>query len=298
MQSADPPMPPRLSVIIPVYRDWPALERCLAALDEQDFPKTDFEVLVVSNEETPPPTHLARQGVQLLHQPAGHSYAARNVGLEAARGAVLAFTDSDCRPDPGWLAAGWAALQQPGVALAGGAVRIAVEQRNLATDFDQAFAFRQRENASNGTSVTANLFVRRTVFETVGPFNAGMQSGGDFEFCRRAGSAGFKLAYAEQAMVWHPARDSLAALFRKNRRVAGGLRSEFELRGRGSAERRRFFISQLKPRLRYWARLLRGSEKTGALPPARRPAVVALQIALHYHFAWSILRARPSKDQH
>ncbi len=298
MRSVEPTAAPRISVLIPVYKDWAQLRLCLDALALQEWPAEDFEVIAINNDAAAAPEGFAPPWLRLLHAPQGHSYAARNAGLLRSRGTVLAFTDADCRPDPGWLAAGWAALQQPGAALAGGRVRIAVERRNLATDFDQTFAFRQSDNVKGGTSVTANLFVQRAVFEAVGPFNAGMQSGGDFEFCRRAGAAGFKLVYAEPAVVWHPARDSLSALFRKNRRVAGGLRSEFELQGRGFAARLHFVLGQLKPRLRYWGRLLRGSEKTEALPPARRAAVVALQIALHYHFAWSMLRSPPRKDRH
>ncbi len=289
---------PRISVLIPVYRDWEPLRQCLAALAAQNWPAEDFEVIAINNDVAPPPAGFEQRGVILLHAPEGHSYSARNAGLAVARGAVLAFTDADCRPDAGWLAAGWAALQQPGAALAGGRIRIAVEARNLATDFDQSFAFRQAESVRAGSSVTANLFVKRDVFDAVGGFNGAMQSGGDFEFCRRARQQGFMLVYADDAVVWHPARDSLAALFRKNRRVAGGLRRDFELQGLGAAAPWRFVARQLRPRLRYWYRLLTGREKTEVLPAFRRPAVVALQVLLHYHFAWSMLRAPPRKDQH
>ena len=171
--------------------------------------------------------------------------------------------------------------------------------RNLATDFDRCFAFRQAENVQQGHSVTANLFVRRAVVEAIGPFNAELQSGGDFEFCQRAKRAGFALVHAETAVVAHPARESLAALFRKNRRVAGGIRrGEFDLRARPRSALYALVLRRLKPRPRYWWRLLTGTEKTGLLPFWRRPAMAAMQIALHYHFALSLLRTPPPKDQH
>lgn len=287
----------KVSVIVPVYRDWPALERALAALAAQTLPPQDYEVLVVSNEETAPPARLAGGNVRLLHEPAGHSYAARNAALAVARGGALAFTDSDCRPAPDWLEQGLAALAA--APLAGGCIAIEPARRNLATDFDRCFAFQQAETVPQGHSVTANLFVRRAVVEVIGPFDAALQSGGDFEFCQRAKRAGFTLAYAECAVVAHPARDSLAALFRKNRRVAGGIRSgQFDLRGRSRRELLVFVLRRLQPRPRYWWRLLSGREKTGALPAWRRPAMVALQIALHYHFALSLLRAPPPKERH
>ena len=291
---------PRISVLIPVYRDWQPLADCLQALSRQDWPATDFEVLVINNDTAPPAAELALPpGVTLLQAPQGHSYAARNAGLAVARGQVLAFTDADCRPEPGWLSAGWAALEQ-GADLAGGAVRIDPARRGLIADHDRAFAFQQQAYVAHGGAVTANLFVRRAVFEAIGRFNAGLQSGGDFEFCRRAVAAGWRLAYADTAEVTHPPRDSVAALLRKNRRVACGLRrSEYEMRGQPRhAVWLRVLRMLAQPRLRLWWRQLRGRESTAALPPARRPAVVALQVLLYYHYAWSLLRAPPEKHEH
>jgi GT2 family glycosyltransferase len=299
MSSAEADSKPRISVLIPVYRDWDRLCLCLNALRRQTLAASDFEVIVINNDTAPLPEDFPHAGVHWVHAPQGHSYSARNAGLAIAQGEVLAFTDADCEPDPNWLTAGWQALQASTAALVGGRIGIAVTQRNVATDFDQAFAFRQAETVRNGHSVTANLFVRHEVFDVVGPFNEQMQSGGDFELCSRAIRAGFQLVYAEHALVWHPARDSLTALFRKNRRVAGGFRRrEFDLRRQGLRARLRFVVSMLRPRLRYWWRLLRGTEKTEALPVLRRPAVVVVQVLLHYHFAWSVLRAPPGKDQH
>lgn len=299
MPSADTSIKPRISVLIPVYRDWVGLDLCLAALAAQTWPADDFEVLAVSNEAEPPPT-LSRPGMRLLHEPRGHSYAARNAGLAAARGEVLAFTDADCRPEPQWLAAGWAALQEDtSASLAGGNIRVTAMRRNIATDYDQCFAFKQAETVPNGGSVTANLFVRRAVFDAIGPFNATLQSGGDFELCKRAKQSGFKIVYAENAVVQHPARDSLKALFRKNRRVAGGFRRrEFDLLGKGFGARLRFTLPMLKPPLRFWLRLLLGQVRTNVLPAWRRPAVVLVKICMHYHFAFSVLLPPPSKDQH
>ena len=297
MATADTPLP-KVSVIIPVYRDWTALERCLAALAAQTLPAAEFEVLVVSNEPDPPsPRPYA--AVRWLHEPRGHSYAARNAGLAAAHGAILAFTDADCRPAPDWLAAGCAALAHEGVDLAAGRIRVESDTKGPAVDYESAFAFRQEDNVRHGHGATANLFVHRQVFERVGPFDAALQSGGDFEFCQRAVQGGCRLVYAAAAVVGHPARDSLAALLRKNRRVAGGYRqSELERPDRSRAWRWRRLAQLAQPRPKLWWRLLRGQEKTAELPAARRAGVMAVQMLLHYHFVWSLLRAPPDKDRH
>lgn len=291
---------PRISVLIPVYRDWGRLTLCLEALARQTWPAEDFEIIAINNDHRPPPAEFRLPaGVTLLQEPRGHSYAARNAGLALARGEVLAFTDADCQPSPDWLAAGWAALQDSDAGLVGGRIGILIEQPGLVADYDSVFAFPQERYVSQGTSVTANLFVRRRVFESVGPFNADLQSSGDFELCRRAGEGGHRLIYSADALVLHPARESLDALLRKNRRVAGGFRRrEFELRGRGTWEVVKDLRVMLRPRPRYWWRMLAGREKTGHLPVSRRAGVVAICILLYYHFALSVLRKPPAKDQH
>lgn len=289
---------PRISVIIPVYRDWADLRRCLAALAQQTWPVSDFEILVVNNDTQPAPDDLAAPNLRLLQEPQGHSYAARNAGVAAARGALLAFTDADCQPAPDWLAAGWAALQGE-ADLAGGQIEISREPAGLAADYERCFAFPQEQNAHQGRSVTANLFVRRRVFASSGGFDATLQSGGDFEFCQRAGRAGHRLVYAAEARVLHPPRSRIAALLKKNRRTAGGFRRrEFELAGLDRAAQRRVLGYLLRPRPLFWWRVLRGRERSAHLGLWRRLQVVLLNALLQYHFALSVLRQPPSKDQH
>ncbi len=60
------------------------------------------------------------------------------------------------------------------------------------------------------------------MIDTVGAFDPRRFSGGDAEFCRRAGRHGFRILYCEQALIHHPARDNLAALAGKVRRIKGG----------------------------------------------------------------------------
>ncbi len=163
------------------------------------------------------------------------SYAARNRGIAEAQGEVLVFLDADCVPAPGWLQAGIDCLQShPDVDLVAGNIELtfATPQLSPAECFEKAFAFRQQQNVANGVAVTANLFVRRRVFEEVGPFNAELMSGGDFEWTRRATSRGHRLLYCAEAVVRHPARASLSALAGKARRVTSGSQALYRERGR------------------------------------------------------------------
>lgn len=224
-----------VSIIVPTYRDWHALRSCLDALAEQTLPAQEYEILVVENAGESQPHDLMLPGnVRLLHEPAPGSYAARNCGIAEACGEVLAFIDADCIAAPGWLQAGRECLQaNPDAGLVAGNIELSYAAPRLtpAECFEKAFAFRQRQNVANGVSVTANLFVRREVFDEVGAFDSGLMSGGDFEWTRRATSRGHRLLFCEAAVVRHPARASVNALACKARRVTSGSEALYQERG-------------------------------------------------------------------
>jgi len=83
--------------------------------------------------------------------------------------------------------------------------------------------FRNQERCvQEGFGVTANLLVRREVFQDVGLFQERLVSSGDYEFGRRATRKGRSLVYCREAKVFHPARSSLGALLKKARRLGYG----------------------------------------------------------------------------
>ena len=118
-----------------------------------------------------------------------------------------------------------------------------------------------------GYAATANLAVPAPVFAALGGFDAGRFSGGDAEFCRRAGRAGVAIALAPQAVVAHPVRTDWEALRLKARRVKGG-----QIRGGSAPFRAMWFVRTLTPPLRALARFLRHP----APWPERRGAIGVL----------------------
>src|SRR5207253_2668297 len=96
--------------IVPARDAAETIGATLTALQAQDL--VEHEVIVVDNGSHDPTAALARDaGARVLQLPRGQGPgAARNAGAAAARGAVLAFTDADCEPAPGWLRAGLAAI--------------------------------------------------------------------------------------------------------------------------------------------------------------------------------------------
>ncbi|MFO7534599.1 MAG: glycosyltransferase [Kiritimatiellia bacterium] len=205
---------PRVSVIVPVRDDAGRLQLCLAALSAQTVAPDAFEVVVVDNGSTrDDPAAVVRlfPFARLVFEGKPGASAARNGGLAAAGGGVLAFTDADCLPAPEWLERGLAALKETNAALVAGRVEVFPREpgRPSALElFDMAHSFDQRLFVERWHfGATANLFVRRAAADALGGFNEAIPYyGEDVDFGRRAGKAGFAIRYAADAVVRHPAR--------------------------------------------------------------------------------------------
>lgn len=216
---------PFVSVIVPVYNDPSRIQSCVEALLAQTYPQDCYEVIVVDNGSTDG-TVAAVRGypvILLVESDTRSSYAARNRGLAQARGSIIAFTDSDCTPASQWIAAGVEALERRGADLVGGNVRFVASSRPTGAEIYDSLSNMQMEKniRERGVAKTANLFVRASVVEAVGPFPATLQSGGDVVWTQGATSQGFKLVYAPEAEVAHPTR-RLGALLKKQFRVGKG----------------------------------------------------------------------------
>ena len=219
---------PFVSVVVPVLNDDARLGMCLDGLTRQSYPADRYEVLVVDNGSERPIREVTARypGVSCLSEARPGSYAARNAAIKDARGELIAFTDADCVPAEDWIerAAGhWRTLPRRTI-LAGRISRTAVDDRELSAVelYDRTFFLRQDHYAQrHGWAVTANLFAPGAAFRSVGAFNPGLRSGGDFEWTSRARMRGFTIRYVDDVVVWHPTIDSLGALIRKARRVAG-----------------------------------------------------------------------------
>jgi GT2 family glycosyltransferase len=212
---------PLVSVVIPHYNDFDHLVRCVESLRRQTLSRQSFEVIVADNNSVGGVAAVEQivadvVVVQATEQGAGP---ARNAGVAMARGAILAFIDSDCLADPHWLGEGIAALER--FDYVGGQVVTTVGNlRDLTPSeaFEAVFAFDFKKYIEKDKfSGSGNLFVPKTIFERVGGFRAGVSE--DVEWCRRANAMGYRLGYAERAIVQHAARREWAELKRKWDRV-------------------------------------------------------------------------------
>jgi GT2 family glycosyltransferase len=263
---------PLFSVIVAVYRHWDLVPGLMDALAAQDLPGR-FEIILVDNapDEARPAIALPATA-RIVTCPTPGSYAARNAGSREAAGRLLAFTDADCRPEPGWLAAMAAAAGRAGpeMLLAGPVALFGSPRPNRYELYEMIRGIPQARYVRNGYAATANLVVPTAVFQALGGFDSRRFSGGDAEFCWRAGAAGHPVRLVPDAVVRHPARSRWDELVAKTRRVTGGQV------GAGSPGRRLvWFLRALTPPLRAFWRFART-----AAPARHRLAAIRVLFAL------------------
>ena len=276
-----------VSVIIPVHNDADRLRFCLGALDEQTYPEERYEVLVIDNNSNPPlnETVAAFGRARCLHEPKPGSYAARNTGLAAARGDIIAFTDSDCIPAPDWLEAGVRCLAglPEGRRVIGGRIELVPMDPARLTGaelYDLVFGLSQQTYVERERfAATANLLVSRAVMDAVGPFDADLQSGGDNEWGKRAFAGGHPLSYAGEVCVRHPTRSTFREMFAKIRRVTEG-NCDLARKDRGWRRRGWIRLAKMLPSFRYsvWPALTAGS-----LTPWMKVRLLGVIVVAHYY---------------
>lgn len=236
---------PKVSVIVPHYRDLGGLAVCLEALARQTYPRDRLEVIVADNNSPEGEAAVAEVIAGRAHlvvvtdKGAGP---ARNGGVAASSGEILAFIDSDCVAEPAWVEEGVRGLES--FDFVGGRVRVLVDDPARVTAveaFERVFAFDFKTYIERKHFTGAgNLFCPRALFNRVGGFKTGVSE--DVEWSRRAQAEGFSLGYAPLAVVGHPARRSWPDLLTKWRRLNA---ETFGLAAGRPAWRLRWFLRTL-----------------------------------------------------
>ena len=214
-----PPSPPKISVVICAYNAEHTMRACLESLRLLRYPS--YEVIVVNDGSTDRTLQIAEEfrEVRIISQQNKGLSVARNVGVEAATGPIVAFTDSDCVVDPDWLTYLAYSFVNGGFVAVGGP--------NLPPPEDSRTAACVAASPGGPTHVLlndelaehipgCNMAFRKDVLQAVGGFDPVFcAAGDDVDLCWRLQNDGHVIGFSAAAMVWHFRRNTARAYIRQ-----------------------------------------------------------------------------------
>ena len=223
----------RFSVIVPTFNRPRDLARCLAALTRLNYPRDEFEVLVVDDGgsvdlETLVNAHRPSIQLKMLRQPNCGPGIARNKGAAHAAGQFLAFIDDDCAPQEGWLQALDSSLTRKPDALIGGSVLNGLPDNvnAVASQHIHEF-FREHFNPDPDNCrffPSNNIAVAAALYRQIGGFDPEFRRNAaeDRDFCDRWLRSGSRLAMAPDAFVVHCHEMSFLGFWKQHYRYGRG----------------------------------------------------------------------------
>jgi GT2 family glycosyltransferase len=209
---------PKISVIVCSYNGARTLRQCLSALAELDYP--NYEVIVVNDGSTDDSSAIAQDyPVRLINQPNKGLSAARNVGLAASDGDIVAYIDDDAFPHRYWLRYFAAAF--------GRSAHVGIGGPNLPPAGDGFVAECVAASPGNPLHVLlsdelaehipgCNMAYRKEALVTIGGFDSRFRAAGDdVDICWRLQDRGWTIGFCPAAVVWHHRRNSIRTYWKQ-----------------------------------------------------------------------------------
>jgi glycosyltransferase involved in cell wall biosynthesis len=211
---------PSISVVVCSRNGARTIRECCEGLGKLDYP--DFEVIVVDDGSTDDTADIADEyGFRVIRTPNRGLSSARNTGLEAANGEIVAYTDDDAYPDPHWLSylaytfttTSYAAVGGPNIPPPGDGPMAGCIASAPGGPVHVLLSDREAEHIPG-----CNMAFRKADLQAVGGFDPQFRvAGDDVDVCWRLTQSGRALGFCPAAMVWHHRRGSARTYWKQQR---------------------------------------------------------------------------------
>ncbi len=215
------PQWPRVSVVVCSHNGARTMAECCAGLKRLEYP--NYEVIVVDDGSTDRTAAIALEyGWKVIGTPNQGLSNARNVGLAAASGEIIAYIDDDAYPDSHWLTYLVSTFLHPlGRNFAGvGGPNIAPPDDGLIADcvahapggpIHVLLTNRKAEHIPG-----CNMAFRTEALKAIGGFDPQFcTAGDDVDVCWGLQQQGWSLGFSPAALVWHHRRNSVRAYWKQ-----------------------------------------------------------------------------------
>ena len=215
------PQHPKVSVVVASYNGAATLPACLDSLTHLNYP--NYEIVLVDDGSTDDTARIATHypSVRAIHQPNRGLSAARNAGIAAASGDIVAFTDSDCRVDEDWLYYLVGDLLKTDACAIGGHNFPPPEDSAVAgcvsvSPGGPAHVMLDDRNAEHIPG--CNMAFWKWALDEIHGFDPQFHAAGDdVDVCWRLLQRGHKIAFSHSGFVWHYRRNTVAAYLKQQR---------------------------------------------------------------------------------
>jgi glycosyltransferase involved in cell wall biosynthesis len=215
------PQYPKISVVVASYNGARTLPSCLDSLTHLNYP--NYEILLVDDGSTDDTARVVTHypTVRAIHQSNLGLSAARNTGIQAATGEIVAFTDSDCRADEDWLYYLVGDLLKTDACAIGGHNFPPPEDSPVAgcvavSPGGPAHVMLDDRNAEHIPG--CNMAFWKWALEEAHGFDAQFRAAGDdVDICWRLLQRGRKIAFSHAGFVWHYRRNTIHAYLKQQR---------------------------------------------------------------------------------
>lgn len=225
---------PFVSIIIPVKNAEKFIFSCLNSLNNLNYPKDKYEVIISDSNSSDRTREMANSmGAKVIMAQGESVCAGRNSGFSSARGEIIAFSDADCVMDRDWISNAIKYFKDEGIAGVGGVSLIPDDE----TPFGKACGFLFSIGIFTGGSTYGmnfnhvrevrhlpgcNCIYRRSALERVMPIDEKFIEGEDVIMTSRLKALGYRFLYTPDTKVWHYRSSTPKRFWRQNFRYAIG----------------------------------------------------------------------------